>query len=309
MAGHKTKNEMSKENKNIALVLSGGGARGMAHIGVIEELVKRGYNITSIAGTSIGSVVGGVYAIGKMDEYKQWVTGLGKLDIIKLMDFALTKGGLIKGEKIFKELGKIIGDTKIEDLSIPFAAIAVDIENHKEVVFTSDSLANAIRASVAVPTVITPVKYKNSYLVDGGVLAPLPLKFVKRSKDDILVAVDLNADLPYRQSPRKKPSKKDENNYQKALDHINRQWSKFFKTTKEKHAGYFDLMNKSLYAMQIRLTEIAIEKQKPDIVIPISRRSCDLFEFHRSEEMIDYGRRQAVKVLKELTAPASPRRI
>ena len=290
---------MKKENKNIALVLSGGGARGMAHIGVIEELLKRGYNISSIAGTSIGSVVGGVYAVGKMEEYKEWVTSLNKLDIIKLMDFAITKGGLIKGEKIFKEMEKLIGDIKIEDLDIPFAAVAVDIENHKEVIFTSGNMTSAIRASVAVPTVITPVKYKNSYLVDGGVLAPLPLKFVKRSKDDILVAVDLNADLPYRRSPNKKPSKMEEKNYQKAIEHINRHWSKFFKITKIKHAGYFDLMNKSLYAMQIRLTEIAIEKQKPDILIPISRRACDLFEFHRSEEMIDYGRRQAVKILKE----------
>jgi NTE family protein len=299
---------MKKETKNVALVLSGGGARGLAHIGVIEELVKRGYNITSIAGTSIGSVIGGVYAVGKMDEYKEWVTNLSKLDVFKLMDFAVTKGGLIKGEKIFREMGKIIGNAKIEELAIPFAAIAVDIENHKEVVFTSGSLTDAIRASVAIPTVITPVKYKNTYLVDGGVLAPLPLDYVKRSGNDILVAVNLNADLPYRRSKKNKPSEKEEKNYKKTIDYINKHWSKFFKTTKEKHAGYFDLMNKSLYAMQIRLTEIAIKQNKPDILIPISRRSCEIFEFYRSEEMIEYGRRQAVKMLKEFTVPVSPHR-
>ncbi len=293
---------MTKENNNVALVLSGGGARGMAHIGVIEELLKRGYNITSIAGTSIGSVVGGVYAVGKMEEYKNWVISLSKLDIIRLMDFAITKGGLIKGEKIFKEIGRIIGDVKIEDLKLPFAAIAVDINNHKEVIFTSGSLTDAIRASVAIPTVITPTKYKNSYLVDGGVLNPMPIEFVKRSEGDILVAVDLNADIHYRPSVKYRPTEKEENNYKKAFGHINKHWSKFFNAEKEKHAGYFDLMNRSLYAMQMRLTEIAIERHKPDILIPISRYSCDMFEFYRSEEMIDYGRRQAVKVLKELKA-------
>lgn len=291
---------MENTKNNIALVLSGGGARGMAHIGVIEELQKRGYNITSISGTSIGAVVGGVFAVGKMDEFKEWVTSLGKLDIIKLMDFAITKGGLIKAEKIFKEMERIIGDIKIENLDVPFSAIAVDIENHKEVIFTSGSLTHAIRASVAVPTVITPVKHKNTYLVDGGVLAPLPIKYVKRTKGDILVAVDLNADLPYRRSQKNKPSIKEEKNYRKAIEYVNKRWSKFFKTGKGKHTGYFDLMNKSLYAMQIRLTEIAIEMQQPDILIQISKRACDLFEFYRSEEMIDYGRRQAVKALKNI---------
>ncbi len=293
---------MTKKNKNVALVLSGGGARGMAHIGVIEELIKRGYIITSIAGTSIGALIGGVYAVGKMEEYKNWVTSLSKLDIIRLMDFAITKGGLIKGEKIFKEIGRIIGDVKIEDIKLPFAAIAVDIKNHKEVIFTSGSLTDAIRASVAIPTVITPTKYKNSYLVDGGVLNPMPIEFVERSEDDILVAVDLNADIRYRPSAKYRPTEKEEKNYKKAFDHINKHWSKFFKTEKEKHAGYFDLMNRSLYAMQMRLTEIAIERHKPDILIPISRHSCDMFEFYRSEEMIDYGKRQAVKVLKGLKA-------
>jgi len=291
---------MDNKKRNVALVLSGGGARGMAHIGVIEEILKRGYNISSIAGTSIGSVIGGVYAVGKMDEYKEWVTSLSKLDIIRLMDFAITKGGLIKGEKIFKEMRRIIGDVKIEDLKLPFSAIAVDIERHKEVVFTSGSLIFAIRASVAIPTVITPVKYKKSYLVDGGVLSPIPMEFVKRSKSDILVAVDLNADSYYRSTAKYRPTKKEENNYRKALDQINKRWPKLFKMEKEKHAGYFDLMNKSLYAMQSRLTQIELDKHKPDILIQISRHACDLFEFNRSEEMIDYGRRQTVKVLKEV---------
>ncbi len=295
---------MKKESKNIALVLSGGGARGMAHIGVIEELVNRGYNITSVAGTSIGAVIGGVYAVGKMDEYKEWVTSLGKLDVIKLMDFAVTKGGLIKGEKIFERMEKIIGNSNIEDLKIPYSAVAVDIDNHKEVVFTSGSLTFAIRASVAIPTVITPVKYKNSFLVDGGVLAPLPIEFVKRSNDDMLVAVNLNADIPYSQTGKIKSTKKEESNYRKALDQINKRWSKFFKSDKikEKHTGYFDLMNKSLYAMQVRLTQIEIEKHSPDLLINISKRSCELFEFYRSEEMIEYGRKQTEKALKKAIA-------
>ena len=287
------------ETKNIALVLSGGGARGMAHIGVIEELSKHGFNITSIAGTSIGAVVGGVYATGKLEEYKDWVTNLSKLEVIKFMDFAISKGGFIKGEKIFNELKKIIGNTNIENLDIPFAAVAVDINKHKEVVFTKGSLVNAIRASVSIPTIFTPFKYGESELVDGGVLNPLPLKYVNRTKDDLLIAIDLNADIPYHTPKKANLSENHNNNYRQAIEYINEKWSRFFNNEKNKKSGFFDLINNSIYAMQAKLTEIAIEKYKPDILIKVSKEACGIYEFHRSEEMINYGRKQFLNSLEK----------
>jgi len=289
---------MGKKVKNVALVLSGGGARGMAHIGVIEGLLANGYNITSVAGTSIGSVVGGIYAAGNLDDYREWITSLGKLDIFKLMDFAISKSGLIKGEKVFNEMKKIIGNKNIEDLDIPFAAIAVDIYGHKEIVFTSGSLINAIRASVSVPTVLLPYEYNGSELVDGGVLNPFPLDRVKRTDNDILIAVNLNADIPYIKPEKINISVKNHTNYLQALERVNIYWSKIFKTNKQKKAGYFDLITNSIYAMQAKLTQIAIEKNKPDILINISKDACDIFEFHRAEEMIEHGREQLKAQMK-----------
>jgi len=230
---------MGKKVKNVALVLSGGGARGMAHIGVIEGLLANGYNITSVAGTSIGSVVGGIYAAGNLDDYREWITSLGKLDIFKLMDFAISKSGLIKGEKVFNEMKKIIGNKNIEDLDIPFAAIAVDIYGHKEIVFTSGSLINAIRASVSVPTVLLPYEYNGSELVDGGVLNPFPLDRVKRTDNDILIAVNLNADIPYIKPEKINISVKNHTNYLQALERVNIYWSKIFKTNKQKKSRLF----------------------------------------------------------------------
>lgn len=279
------------EKQNVALVLSGGGARGMAHIGIIEELMKSSYNITSIAGTSIGSLIAGVYASGKLIEFKEWVTQIGKYDVFKLMDFAITKRGFIKGEKVFNRLHEFLLDTDIENLSIPYAAVAVDIKNHKELVFHKGNLIEAIRASVSIPTVLLPQNFRGLDLVDGGLLNPLPLDCITRTKDDIVVAVDLNAKIPYQKSKKITGHNVHETTYLKAKGLINEKWSKFHKE-ENKGIGYFDLITESIYTMQMRLTQFSIEKYKPDILIEISRDACEIFGFHRSVEMIEYGRKQ-----------------
>ena len=215
----------TKNEKNVALVLSGGGARGMAHIGVIEEILKNGYNITSISGTSIGSLIAGVYVSGKTDEFKDWVTQVSKFDVFKFMDFAISKNGFIKGEKIFNTLKKFILDTNIEDLPIPYVAVAVDIKNHKEVVFRTGPLRKAIRASVSIPTVLKPVYLNDLELVDGGVLNPLPIDCVKRNKGDLLIAVDLGVNIPYPITKTERVTVEQENNYKKTMEFINEKWS------------------------------------------------------------------------------------
>lgn len=291
---------MENKSKNVALVLSGGGARGMAHIGVIETLIDKGYNITSIAGTSIGSLIGGVYISGNLGPFKQWVQHTGKLDILKLMDFAIHKNGFIKGERVFKEIKKYVSDQDIESLPIPYAAVAVDIKNHKEFVMTSGNLISAIRASVSVPTVLRPIEYQGIELVDGGVLNPLPLDVVFRNPGDILVAVDLNADIPY--TPPNGFLREPQHNktYDKTLAFINEKWSSFFNNEKPQRSGFFDLVTHSLYAMQMKLTQLSIEKHQPDLVVEISRVACEIFEFHRAEELIQHGKERVLESLKDL---------
>ena len=161
-------NENTKPNntkKKVSLVLSGGGARGIAHIGVIEELEKQGYEIVSISGTSMGSLVGAIYSLGKMEEFKNWIYTMDKLDIFKYIDFTFSTQGLVKGDRVFNKMKEFIPDRNIEDLKINYSATATDITNKKEVVFTKGSIYEAVRASVAIPTVFTPVKIENSLLI------------------------------------------------------------------------------------------------------------------------------------------------
>ncbi|HDO26967.1 MAG TPA: patatin, partial [Bacteroidetes bacterium] len=159
----------------VALVLSSGGSKGLAHIGAINVLEKNGFEITSVSGSSIGSVIGGIYAMGELPRYTEWVKTLNKKTIWGLMDFAFSTQGLLKGENVFNKMKTFIPDRDIEEMNIPFSAIATDLINEKEVVFDKGSFYDAVRASVAIPTVFTPVKYKDTILVDGGVLNPLPI--------------------------------------------------------------------------------------------------------------------------------------
>lgn len=302
----------SSKSKNVALVLSSGGARGLAHIGVIEELQARGYNITSIAGSSMGALVGGLYAAGKMEEYKKWIIGLDKMEILSLIDFTLTTKGFVKGEKVFERMRKLnfIPDINIEDLSIPYLAIAVDIINNKECVFNSGSLLKAIRSSISIPSVFTPIIHKDGLLVDGGVLNPLPLKHVVRYPNDILVAVDLNALIPYEKPDLPKRTKKKENHNEKIYA-LMQKWDELFghdsktvkeKTSKKPSIGYFDVLMRSVLLMQSKLTDYSVEITPPDVLIPISKDSSTVFEFYKAEELILYGRKMCSKILdsKEL---------
>lgn len=264
----------------------------MAHIGVIEELLSQGYKITSVAGTSVGAMIGGVYVSGKLPEFKEWITGLSRMDVVRLLDFVIGKNGFIKGEKVFNRMKSFISDVDIAELEIPYIAVAVDIKNHKEYVFDSGSLVKAIRASIAIPTVMKPLYYKGLELVDGGVLNPLPLNYIKRNKTDIVVAVDLNADLPYDKPAINGHSENHNASYLKAKEYLNEKWSKYFNNDHQKRMGYFDLITQSIFAMQIRMTQTAIDIYKPDLVVRTSKDSCDIFEFHRATEIIEYGRNQ-----------------
>ncbi|MBP0946587.1 patatin-like phospholipase family protein [Pseudomonas alliivorans] len=178
--------------KRIALVLGSGGARGYAHIGVIQELERRGYEIACIAGCSMGAVVGGIYAAGKLDRYSEWIESLDYLDVLRLVDVSFRLGA-IRGEKVFGQIRDIVGEINIEDLRIPYTAVATDLTNQQEIWFQEGCLHQAMRASAAIPSLFTPVMQGGRMLVDGGLLNPLPIVPVVSSHCDLIVAVNLNS--------------------------------------------------------------------------------------------------------------------
>src|SRR5471030_2290513 len=178
--------------KRVALVLGSGGARGYAHIGVIEEIERRGYDIACIAGCSMGAVVGGIYAAGKLGEYRNWIESLDYLDVLRLVDVSFRLGA-IRGEKVFGQIRKIVGEINIEELRIPYTAVATDLTNQQEIWFQEGCLHQAMRASAAIPSLFTPVMQGNRMLVDGGLLNPLPIVPVVSSHCDLIIAVNLNS--------------------------------------------------------------------------------------------------------------------
>jgi NTE family protein len=188
----------TEKRPTVALTLGSGGARGYAHIGAIEVLVERGYDIVAISGCSMGALIGGVYAAGKMQDYKDWVTGLGQFDILKLLDVTFNAIGAIRGEKIFSVVREMLGDIRIENLPIAYTAVATDLLAHKEVWFQEGPLDQAIRASVAIPSVVTPLVLNGRVLVDGALLNPLPIVPTISSHADIMMAVNLSGEADQR---------------------------------------------------------------------------------------------------------------
>ncbi len=287
--------------KQVHLVLGSGGARGMAHIGVIEGLLEEGFEIVDVVGCSMGAVVGGIYSAGYLQAYSDWLRGLTKSTVFGLTDFTFTTQGFIKGEKIFQKIQELTGDQNIEELEIPFTAIATDMIRRKEVLYRSGNLFTALRASVSIPGVFVPVIDKNRLLVDGGVLNPLPINHVKKNSDAIIVAVNINALSPNDNNiaqVAKEPASFLDNEF------MNKYFSNFVKPkTKAKQKvpqlSVFELVNTSYDYTQDRLAEVMEEIYKPEILVHVPRTSCGTFEFYRAEEMIQMGKEAFQQALKE----------
>ena len=298
----------TSSKKTIALVLSSGGARGLAHIGVIDELVDRGYEITSIAGSSMGAFVGGLYATGNLDKFREWVINLDKLNVFSLVDFTLSSQGFIRGERIFDKMRKLkmIPQVNIEDLAINYTAVAADIINNNEVLFTQGDLFKAIRASISIPNVFTPIENDGGLMVDGGVLNPIPLNRIHRNDNDLLIAVDLNSLVPYNKPNLPKKKKKVEVVHSQKVTMLIKKWDELFSNhhevitktkDKEMKLGYFDILTRSIQLMQSKLSQQTIETYPPDVLVNISKYACSVFEFYKGEEMIAYGREACKKAL------------
>jgi NTE family protein len=282
------------KKKTVSLVLGSGGARGYAHIGVIKELEKQGYEIKSISGSSMGALIGGLYAAGKLDEYVNWIENFNVLDVLKLIDFSFSKDGMIKADKVFKKIEEILDDTKnIEDLPISFTATATDIFNKKEVWLQKGSLKDAIRASIAIPTVFTPKKINDRLLFDGGILNPIPILPTASEFTDLIIAVNLNSDAKLKDKHKDIFKTKKKSFIQKNV-------LEFFQNnvTKKENISYFQLINKSIETMQEVISRHQLATHRPDIMIEIPSDICDFYDFHKAQELITYGKELTKDILK-----------
>ena len=300
---------MTAADKRIALVLGSGGARGLAHIGVIEELQARGYAIEAVAGCSMGALVGGIFCAGRLPEYRQWACSLTRREVFGLVDFAFGHPGFIKGDRVMAVLRGLTGEHLIEALPVPFTAVATDLDARREIRIGHGPLFDAIRASIAIPMLLTPHRYLDRDLVDGGLLAPLPLAAGKAFGLPRLFAVDLNAErtaiappaLPAMQ-PVAAPLPSND-----TLRAIQQGWARLLQGVRPAVAngsnrGLMDLMSQSLGAMHGFMTQMQLERYPPDLLIGIPENACAIYEFWRAEEMIALGRRIADEALDQFEA-------
>lgn len=284
---------------SVSLVLSSGGARGIAHIGVIEELERQGFEIKSIAGSSMGALVGGIYASGNLQVYKDWMCTLDKMAVFNLVDFTLSANGLVKGNKVIKELKKIVPDEKIEDLPIFYSAVATDIKNKKEVVFEKGSLFEAIRASISIPTVFKPYKLDGMALIDGGVINPIPINRVKRRKDDLLIAVDVSAPYSLENKVSGEKLLAEKNSELSYFSFLMKKGFMFLPKVIDKQLNYYSLLSESSSLMIQQISAMTIKMYPPDILIKIPINSYGVFHFYKSDEIIKVGELATRQALNE----------
>ena len=278
--------------KDVALALSSGGARGLAHIGAIEELESNGYHITSIAGCSMGALIGGVYAAGKLEEFREWMKTIDRKKMLELTDFSFSINHLVKGNRIIEAIMDFVPDIAIEELPIPYCAVATDLKAGREVVIDKGSLFEAIRASISLPSFYKPIQRDDMILIDGGVINPIPLNRVKRNAGDILVGVDVSG-----------------HDYKSQWDEMHRltEWQKNDNSLKAKildklipdniEFNYYTVLSRTS-SLMIRQNSILMAKlMKPEMLIDIQMNRYGTFDFDKSEKLIAIGRQKTAQAI------------
>jgi NTE family protein len=260
------------KRRTIGLALGGGGARGCAHVGVIKALAEANIPIDFIAGTSIGSFVGGVYSAGDIKALEEFLLKIEWKDVVKYLDPVMPKRGLFEGAKFRKIIDQLIPKSDFKYARVPYIAVATDLLTGKEVRIKSGNIADAIRASIAIPGIFTPFKKRNQYLVDGGVINPLPVSVVRDMGADIVIAVDLNHSFM-----KEKPVPK------------NTDQSKFLKWVTPDWPTIIDVIENSMFVMQDEITQKNLIVNKPEILIQPTLHASSIFDFHQAKKMIDAG--------------------
>jgi len=278
------------KKKNVALALSSGGARGLAHIGAIEELEAQGYHISSIAGCSMGALIGGVYAAGKLNEFREWMKTIDRKKMLGLIDFSLSLNHIVKGTRIIEAIMEFVPDVNIEDLPIPYCAVATDLKAGREVLFCKGSLFKAIRASISLPSFYEPIQRDDMILIDGGIINPLPLNRVKRQSGDILVGVDVSGhdykaqwDEMHRLTAMQKS---DTSLKTKILDMLIPDNIEF---------NYYTVLSRASSLMIRQNSILMAQLMNPDILIDIQMNRYGTFDFDKSEKLIAIGRQKTLQ--------------
>ncbi|GAB2784445.1 patatin-like phospholipase family protein [Halomonas shantousis] len=316
-------------NKRIALVLGSGGARGYAHIGVIDEVTARGYDIVAISGCSMGAVIGGIYAAGQLEGYRDWVCRLDYFDVLRLVDVTWSPMGAMRASKVMSKLSGLIGETRIEELPIPFTTVATDLVRQREVWFQSGPLLQAIRASIAVPGLITPVHLGEQVLVDGGLLNPLPIIPTVSAHADLILAVNATAQssrpvsLEELLPPEEAAAEEAREQARAAAGQRFSGWLGGMRqralrmldvgtadmggesdevegrphAASERAWGRLDMVLSSFDIAQAALAKYKVAGYPPDVLVEIPKTVCNAYEFHRAEALIRLGRHLAAQAI------------
>ncbi|MCR4995321.1 MAG: patatin-like phospholipase family protein [Bacteroidales bacterium] len=300
---------------DVALVLSSGGARGLVHIGAIEELERQHYHITSVAGCSMGALVGGMFAAGRLQDFKQWMFDLDRSKIWKLTDLSLSLTHLMKGERVIEAMKDVVPDVNIEDLPIPYCAVATDWESGREVIFRHGSLYDAIRASISMPAVFSPVRRDGMILVDGGIINPLPLNRVARHEGDILVAVNVSGpdfegqcrqrhereeaemrELEARLSRKRaihNPIRRSLSSLPSASDLLDRL------RPDDLSLNYISLIDRAMSIGIKQNSDLVLQIYPPDVLADIRLVDIDGFDYDKGEQIAAIGRQAMKEALRK----------
>ncbi len=296
MAGSTTSH--SDDGASIVLALGGGGARGLAQIGVIEVLQARGLYIEAVAGTSCGALVGGAFAAGKLAELRDWMLATKRNAMLRLLDPGLGRPAMFTGNRLLRTLREVIGEPRIEDLPIDFTAVAVDLLRQREVWLRHGDLWDALRASFAIPGIFTPLSIGGMQLVDGGLLAPLPITATRMAGPHRVIAVDIHGQPPVRaDAPVRVVEAVREDAGSGPIERWIKQRFGEADAVEAHRYGLMEVMTRSLETMQERIARVQLALEPPELLINIPRDACEFYEFWRAAELIEIGRVQAEKAL------------
>jgi NTE family protein len=297
------------DKTSVSLVLGSGGARGLAHIGVIHWLEENDYDIASISGCSMGALIGGIYAAGKMDDYEHWIRAIDKMDVLSYLDLSWQQSGLVKGDKIIDALKELVGDRDIEDLPIPFTAVASNLKTGKELWIQSGQLFGAIRASISLPFLLTPYEHKGASLVDGGVLNPVPIAPTFGDGTDITIAVSLGGEHEDLDDEEKAGEDDDtESDLEASLKEYSSKIKQFINGldiikagTSKQDISAFEVGLRSFDLMQSTIARQKLAAYPPDVLIELPSNVCQTLDYHRAAYLIDFGYKRAAEKLEHMS--------
>lgn len=273
----------------VSLGLGSGGARGYAHIGVLRWLDEQGIDVRSVAGSSMGALVGGVYAAGKLEEFTAWARAIRKTDILGLLDVVVGRSGVVAGRRVMDALRELVGEQSIEDLPLPFTAVASDLDRDQEVWITSGSLFDAIRASISIPLFFVPHELEGRRLLDGGILNPVPVAPTLHRAGELSVAVNLCGPPAGEPLAPVDPGRDGHSGLRGLLDRFLDGLGERARNGEGEERGLMGVAAQLMDTMQATVARMKLAAYPPDVLLTVPRDVAGVLEFDRAEELIELG--------------------